>query len=298
MAPEQNHNQTNQQEPTQKNPVNIFLLITSLVFFVIIIALILLAAFLLSQQTENNANNSQAQQTKSTSQQNNQQSSITKSSKSSENYPQLQIQTRTFAKETNTYKIDATYPEIVNYPKQAIQININKQMENYAKSYENSMQETVNVMGPPPQGEAKYSVTSNFDYYQPNNKLFSVHFSGNEDNGGAHPVTKEVTYNYNLADAGRELTIHDLFKKNVNGLQLVANYTKQELKSRDYTLDSQVDSGAAANTDNYQTFYLTTDHIVIVFPPYQVAPYAAGTPTVEIPYTEFSGKLNPELELF
>ena len=46
--------------------------------------------------------------------------------------------------------------------------------------------------------------------------------------------------------------------------------------------------------DNFTNFLVTPSELIIKFPAYQVAPYAAGDFTVNIPYEEFEGNLNPE----
>ena len=53
--------------------------------------------------------------------------------------------------------------------------------------------------------------------------------------------------------------------------------------------------GATPNSENYQNLLFTKSGLLIVFDPYQVAPYAAGISEVTIPYETIAGIMDPEL---
>ena len=43
-----------------------------------------------------------------------------------------------------------------------------------------------------------------------------------------------------------------------------------------------------------QDFYVDKNNLYIYFPPYEIAPYAAGFVTFKIPFTEIEGMINKE----
>ena len=53
-------------------------------------------------------------------------------------------------------------------------------------------------------------------------------------------------------------------------------------------------SGAGPSWSNFQDFLLLPDTLVIRFPPYQVAAYAAGDQKVEIPLSKLSGLMRDD----
>lgn len=109
--------------------------------------------------------------------------------------------------------------------------------------------------------------------------------------GAAHPGSYSLAINYDLGN-GRELTLADLFQPGSNYLQVIADYCKAELLSRDSVFESFI-SGADPTTENYARWNLSNEGLVITFDEYQVAPYAAGRQLVTIPYSAMESIANP-----
>ena len=53
-----------------------------------------------------------------------------------------------------------------------------------------------------------------------------------------------------------------------------------------YLGDAEWVEGASPKPDNYRVWTLTPRGLAVTFEPYQVGPFAAGAPSVLIPYTE------------
>lgn len=98
--------------------------------------------------------------------------------------------------------------------------------------------------------------------------------------GAAHPGYYSRTLNY-LVDEGRILTLADLFQPGANYLDLLAQYSIDELRSRDVLA---WEDGALPTEENYRNWNLTPQGLLITFDEYQVAPHAAGPQEVIIPY--------------
>ena len=64
------------------------------------------------------------------------------------------------------------------------------------------------------------------------------------------------------------------------------------------TLDDMADvdyirQGVTPEALNFQSYAIEGDALVLIFPPYQVAPYAAGTQEVSIPLSQLKEILKP-----
>jgi len=96
------------------------------------------------------------------------------------------------------------------------------------------------------------------------------------------------------------IELGDLFTAGYDYLGIISEYCREDLarqiNDRDFEPDTQwLENGTDPdNIDNFTNFLVTPSELIIKFPAYQVAPYAAGDFTVNIPYEEFEGNLNPE----
>lgn len=111
--------------------------------------------------------------------------------------------------------------------------------------------------------------------------------------GGAHPLHMSKTFS--VSRSGKVLSVTDLFTNEKDGLFTIAPFVQKELSSRGIGDASQIKEGAAPTVENYQNFIPTDTSLTIIFDPYQVAAYAAGTQIVEIPLSKFKGIANPDV---
>ena len=111
--------------------------------------------------------------------------------------------------------------------------------------------------------------------------------------GGAHPNTYLDTINVNLKN-GKLLSLGDMFKAGSNYLPrlnaIVAKQVADEQQLKGF-FDKKVEVNGTEN------FYITDNaDLVIVYPPYAVAPYAAGTIEFIIPVSQVADIFNFKLE--
>jgi len=117
--------------------------------------------------------------------------------------------------------------------------------------------------------------------------------------GGAHGMLYFETINFDLEKMSL-VELGDLFTAGYDYLGIISEYCREDLarqiNDRDFEPDIQwLENGTDPdNIDNFTNFLVTPSELIIKFPAYQVAPYAAGDFTVNIPYEEFEGNLNPE----
>lgn len=115
------------------------------------------------------------------------------------------------------------------------------------------------------------------------------------DTLGAHPNTFYRTFTFDLT-TGEEADITDLFLPRSDYLTRLSAIAQFELaKSLGEFADIEyIAQGTVPDTLNFQTFVIDADTLVLLFPPYQVAPYAAGPQSVTIPLSQLADILKPE----
>lgn len=117
--------------------------------------------------------------------------------------------------------------------------------------------------------------------------------------GGAHGMLYFDTINFDLEKMSL-IELEELFVAGYDYPAVISEYCRENLTKqlidREYGLDEEwLEDGTDTNyTDTFTNFLVTPSELIIKFPAYQIAPYAAGDFTVNIPYAEFEGNLNPE----
>jgi len=110
--------------------------------------------------------------------------------------------------------------------------------------------------------------------------------------GAAHPGSYSITLNYDLGQ-GRELALGDLFLPNSEYLEAISRYSISEL-SKEPFFDAAFTTGTDPTPDNYRSWNITPDGLLITFDEYQVAPYAAGPQQVVVPWAELQELIDPQ----
>lgn len=106
--------------------------------------------------------------------------------------------------------------------------------------------------------------------------------------GAAHPNQYAVTLNLDVAN-GKVLALSDLFNPGSDYLKAVSDYCLADLKKQDRL---EWDTGALPKAENYRSWNITQDGLLISFDPYQVTSYAMGPQSVTIPFTALKEILN------
>lgn len=129
--------------------------------------------------------------------------------------------------------------------------------------------------------ETYYSITYADD------EVISVWYGNSSYSGGAHPNSNSFTLNFDLK-TGREIGIGDLFKPRSNYLQVLSAYCVQELKKEieEASDDEWIERGAGPKAENYRSWNISKNGIVVNFDAYQVAAYVAGPQEVVVPFAK------------
>jgi hypothetical protein len=128
-----------------------------------------------------------------------------------------------------------------------------------------------------------------------------------EDTFGAHPNTTFHTFVFDKK-TGTLLALKDLFAPGANYLTSLSTLARKMLPAtiaaREGIKASAVDmtmlnNGTSAKAENFQDWYIDGSNLVLIFPPYQVAAYAAGEQVVSIPLSQLTSlKANTQVNDF
>lgn len=198
------------------------------------------------------------------------------------------------------YEIAAQYPQITgssnpNVEKfnQAARALVTKTVADFRKD----MKPQEGEDEPRPEGSMGSDLNVGYEVALAQDDLISIEFNvGSYYQGAAHPNSYSHVLNYDLKN-GKQLKLSDLFKPGAKYLQAIATYCiadlKKQGKEKDLA-DADIEKGAAASANNYQSWTITRRGIGIDFDSYQVAPYAAGPQSVLVPYSTLKDLINPE----
>ncbi len=163
-----------------------------------------------------------------------------------------------------------------------------------------------------------YTLDLNFTVARRTADFVSVITSGSSFIGGAHGMPILASFNLDLAD-GKLKTLSDLFADAQTGLQAVSAECRRQLEGRYeaklradpgsmtpaqqesdiQSMKSWIEKGTQPAAENFDVFLIDgldtrAIGVTVIFPPYQVAPYADGPQQVEVPAKVFYDLLKPE----
>lgn len=143
-------------------------------------------------------------------------------------------------------------------------------------------------------GSAPWSLSMDYEFYDHSPQVRSLLLTIYEYSGGAHGNLGYKSFTYDVA-TGELYDLFDLFQDEFNPMPLLSSLTQAQLLATisDMTDADWIASGTGEDPLNYQQWVLTETELVFLFPPYQVAAYAAGPQMVRIPLTDLSAILKP-----
>lgn len=119
--------------------------------------------------------------------------------------------------------------------------------------------------------------------------------------GQAHPVTKFQSINYNM-NTQQVLKLADLFNKDSKYLDTLVTQSRVLLEKTIISTDADkdaaekwIEAGTEAKEENFSTWNLTDEGLMITFQPMQVTDYAQGKQQVIIPYNVLQSEFKPEV---
>jgi hypothetical protein len=145
-----------------------------------------------------------------------------------------------------------------------------------------------------------HELTIEHSVARPSARAASILWTIQTYTGGAHPLLEMAANNYDVAN-GYPLLPEDLFVDPGLAVLLFTRISRRELAARtdgpeeDPLADNMLRSGTEPLEENFRIFTLTPRGIRLYFPPYQVAPWAAGVQIVDVSLEELEAA-KPRLE--
>lgn len=189
--------------------------------------------------------------------------------------------------ENDNYLVEINYPKLANR-------NLMTYSSDYIESKEKEFKDNISdVYG---MNSGKYEFKTNYEVNETNNVL-GVHLTVYEYTGGAHYVRDDKSYYYNKKE-DKIVSILDFLKdeKSLDKLSNISYYYVMK-----YSVDNHLEfdeemakDGLKCDVDNFEHFNFLDNGLEIIFPPLQVAYYAAGEVKILIPYNELDGIIKDE----
>lgn len=133
----------------------------------------------------------------------------------------------------------------------------------------------------------QYELDTSYAVERNDAQVFAVVFTEYSDTGGAHPNTEYRTFNFLMPD-GAQVFLGEILD-GPNGLDRVSRLATARLNkdiaggTDSLSDEDTIRHGAGPLADNFKDFVILPSKLHIYFPPYQVAPYAAGPQEVTLP---------------
>lgn len=192
-----------------------------------------------------------------------------------------------FNEETDKYTIEIEYPKLKNK-------NIATYTQNYLDGKKEEFVKEVNEYENLPE-DFKYEFKTEYEIIE-NSNTSGVHLTVYEYTGGAHH--NRLDRSYYVDNKEEVVTIKDflLTDNSIDHLASIAYYyVMQYSNANNLGFDeTMAKDGLTSDPTNFEHFNFTDKGLEFIFPPYQVAYYAAGEVRITIPYEELIDILKPE----
>lgn len=117
------------------------------------------------------------------------------------------------------------------------------------------------------------------------NNLLSIPVAYYQYTGGAHGISTQAGYNFDL-NTGRLIQLSDLFLKGFDYKKVIDRIILNDMKAHKDIYFSQA-INSFQGIDGMHPYYIQDGYLVIFFSEYEIAPYAAGIREFKIPYSKF-----------
>ena len=211
----------------------------------------------------------------------------------------VSVEQQTINEEDATAKviIDAQYPKINGLSDKQKQDQINERVAQIIHNQIDLFKKDISRSEGIYEQDMKNGLTIRYSVAQANDRIVSIAFPVSSYYlGAAHPNTVNITFNYDVRSS-KELTLKDIFQSNSPYLQTLSELSREELKNQLQSdipeIEDFINPGTEPKEENFQTFVLLPESLKLIFDPYQVAPYVAGTREVVIPFPKIQYLLNP-----
>ena len=181
----------------------------------------------------------------------------------------------------------------INFPK----LN-NKNLISYSNNYINTKKKEFkqNISNLNNSDIDKYQFRANYQL-KDTNELIGLHLTIYEYTGGSHQTRYDKSYYYSKKE-NKIVSLVD-FLENEESLEKLSNlayyYIMKYSKINNLNIDEDMPKeGLKSEIFNFENFEFLDDGLSLIFPPLQVAYYAAGEIKITIPYSDLNGIIKRE----
>lgn len=196
-------------------------------------------------------------------------------------------------------KTTIQYPQISGLPDSLVQASINSVFKHAALDAESQGRKNAAAMeqsfdkgyaGSPNQCETYFDYSIKYN----RNGLLSVVLTDYQYSGGAHGLTEQISYTFDLL-AGRNLSLEDLMQSGSGYRDYINSAIREEIDKREAAGELvEIPGTKFYDIGENPAFFLSNDGLVFYFQQYEYFPYAAGIQEFTIRYCDLKGMLKPE----
>lgn len=222
-------------------------------------------------------------------------------SSDTENGATVKIDKKVVKKDEEWISIEANIPVVTGIKDENVQNRINSMLENAGMKFIDDLEKQSKEA-------LEYAKTAGYDYIPyyagitfeekfNKNGLLSLYVVYDQYTGGAHGSHDDITYNFDLAK-GELIPLSELFNADYDYKAAIdksitaqieninEQYKEEAVKNGENPEDAYAPYSGFSGIAKDQHYYIKNSAIVIYFPLYEIAPYAAGIPEFEIPLSE------------
>ncbi|HBV95651.1 MAG TPA: hypothetical protein DEF36_01175 [Desulfotomaculum sp.] len=201
------------------------------------------------------------------------------------------VKTKIITSDTGSLLLNIQYPEIEGLADESIQSKINGTFEKIAdQARAEGIKNGDVISGESAARNVRAETYFNYRIKYNQNDILSVVFQNYQYTGGAHGLTVQSSYTFNLK-TGRQYGLNDLFGDDAGYVSLISREIKSQLAERG--IMETLNPFEAIKAD--QDFYVNDKGIVIYFQQYEIMPYAYGIPEFTIGRASLAGLLKENI---
>lgn len=202
-------------------------------------------------------------------------------------WAKVAVTTRTISEKQPRCTIRIEYPEVAGQKAMnaLLASSARKQADEFLADFKKYGRED-------PREAPPWDLTGGFEIPYQNAKLVVFLQQSYLYTGGAHgqPITEPFIFD--LA-TGKRLGLTDFYQDGY--LKVLSQESRAQLKANPDLKDigQMIDEGTRPDAKNFTVVFPSAKGMRIIFPAYQVAPYAAGQPEVLVPYSKLAAFAKP-----
>jgi len=201
--------------------------------------------------------------------------------------------------EKEKYRIEAAYPQFESAVSGGLDDSINERI------YDGTVIPIINafkeeILSYDYEDENLiYFLTVDYRIVTFDNNMISLVLETYPYMGGAHGLLYYRTFNFDLGKSSM-IGLEDIFMPGYDYASVMSEYCRSDLalqmqeRGFDVDMDWIKEGTDPDRSSNFMNFLVTPEGLLIKFPAYQVAPYAAGDFSVIIGYDCFEGFISPD----